>query len=94
MTEPVSLDNIDNKGYEEAYLADAIRFKMKRDNKRFWAGDNISEYLDEDGYDKEILINEAAEAFELVLDRLLIPHARITSTAESNNIVKCRRPTF
>jgi GTP cyclohydrolase I len=57
-------------GYEEAYLADAIRFNMKRDGKRFWAGDNISEYVDEDT--KEILINEATEAFELVLDRLLI----------------------
>ncbi len=59
-------------GYQEAYLGDALRFKMKRDGKRFWAGDNISEYLDEDGYDKERLIDEATEAFELVLDRLLI----------------------
>jgi GTP cyclohydrolase I len=59
-----------DKGYEEANLADAIRFNMKRDKKRFWAGDNISDYL-HDG-DKEILINEATEAFELVLDRLLI----------------------
>ena len=57
-------------GYKEAYLADVIRFKMKRDNKRFWAGDNINEYISEG--DKEKLINEAAEAFELVLDRLLI----------------------
>ena len=70
MTEPVNLNNIDNKGYEEGYLADAIRFKMKRDNKRFWAGDNISEYLWVG--DKEKLIVEAAEAFETVLDRLLI----------------------
>ena len=43
MTESVSFDNIDNKGYEEAYLADAIRFRMKRDNKRFWAGETISD---------------------------------------------------
>ena len=69
-TEPVTLANIDNKGYEEAYFADVIRTKMKRDNKRFWAGDNISDYLHEG--DKEKLIDEAAEAFELVLDRLLI----------------------
>ena len=67
-----ALDAMSEKGYEEAYLGDAIRFKMKRDGKRFWAGDNISEYLDEDGYDKERLIDEATEAFELVLDRLLI----------------------
>ena len=70
MTEPVSVNNIDDKGYEEAYLADAIRFKMRRDNKRFWAGDNISDYVDE--ATKEQLINDATEAFETVLDRLLI----------------------
>ena len=63
-------NNMSDKGYEESYLGDAIRFKMKRDNKRFWAGDNISDYIN--GADKEILINEATEAFELVLDRLLI----------------------
>ena len=57
-------------GYQEGYLGDAIRFKMKRDNKRFWAGDNISEYISDT--DKEQLINDAAEAFETVLDRLLI----------------------
>jgi GTP cyclohydrolase I len=62
--------NMSDKGYKEANLADAIRFKMKRDNKRFWAGDNISEYVNED--DKEILIKEATAAFEQVLDTLLI----------------------
>jgi len=70
MTEPVTFDNIDDKGYQEANLADVIRFKMKREGKRFWAGDNISEYVTDEH--KEILINEAAEAFETVLDRLLI----------------------
>jgi GTP cyclohydrolase I len=57
-------------GYQEAYLADVIRTKMKRDQKRFWAGDNISEYVTEEM--KHKLIDEATEAFELVLDRLLI----------------------
>ena len=58
-------------GYkEEKYLGNFLRAKMRRDGKRFWAGDNISEYL-RDG-DKERLIDEATEAFELVLDRLLI----------------------
>jgi GTP cyclohydrolase I len=57
-------------GYKEAYLADTLRFKMKRDNKRFWAGDNISDYVTEEL--KHKLIDEATEAFELVLDRLLI----------------------
>jgi GTP cyclohydrolase I len=65
-------DAMSDNGREEGYLGTAIRAKMKRDNKRFWAGDNISSYLDEDGYDKEQLINEATEAFEKVLDALLI----------------------
>ena len=59
-------------GYkEEKYLGNYIRFKMKREGKRFWAGDNISEYIDNE-HVKEQLIDEAAEAFETVLDRLLI----------------------
>ena len=79
MTESRTYENIrigadmqddDNKEYKETNLADAIRFKMKRDNKRFWAGDNISEYLHEG--DKEKLIAEATQAFEQVLDTLLI----------------------
>ena len=65
-----ALDTMTDKGYQGAYLSDAIRFAMKRDGKRFWAGDNISDYLHES--DREHLINEATEAFELVLDRLLI----------------------
>ncbi len=59
-----------DKDYQESYLADAIRTQMKHDKKRFWAGDNISDYVNED--QKSRLIDEAAEAFELVLDRLLI----------------------
>lgn len=58
-------------GYqEERYLGNYLRAKMKRDGKRFWAGDNISDYVTEE--DKDRLINEATEAFEQVLDRLLI----------------------
>ena len=78
MTESVTYKNIiagaeqqgdDDKNYKEANLADVLRFKMKRDNKRFWAGDNISEYVD--GH-KDQLIAEATVAFEKVLDTLLI----------------------
>ena len=57
-------------GYGLAKLCDHLRFKFKRDNKRFWAGDNISDYLKEG--DKEQLIDEATVAFERVLDTLLI----------------------
>ena len=70
MTESVTYKNIDKDVYQESNLADAIRFRMKRDNKRFWANDNISDYLHEG--DKEILIAEATEAFEQVLQTLLI----------------------
>jgi GTP cyclohydrolase I len=63
-------DDMSDKGYKETYLGDAIRFKMKRDKKRFWAGDNVSDYVTDE--DKEKLIDEATEAFETVLDRLLI----------------------
>ena len=52
------------------YLSAALRDRMRLDGKRFWAGDNISDYVGED--DKEKLINEATDAFEQVLDTLLI----------------------
>jgi GTP cyclohydrolase I len=70
LSEQVNYNNIDDKGYEECNLADVLRFKMKREGKRFWASDNISNYVNEDM--KDILINEATEAFEKVLDVLLI----------------------
>jgi len=51
-------------------VSEAIRNNLKRDNKRYWAGDNISEYITEEN--KEALIDEATDAFESVLDVLLI----------------------
>jgi GTP cyclohydrolase IA len=51
-------------------LSQVIRDKMKNDNKRFWAGDNVSDYIKP--MDKVDLINEATRAFEQVLDTLLI----------------------
>ena len=47
-----------------------IREKLVADGKRFWAGDNISEYVPEKL--KYKLIDEATKAFEGVLDSLLI----------------------
>ena len=52
------------------YLSDVLRKRMREDNKRFWAGDNISDYVRDT--DIPFLIDEATEAFEKVLDRLLI----------------------
>jgi GTP cyclohydrolase I len=51
-------------------LSQVIRNKMREDNKRFWAGDNISEYVDSNVLPE--LIDEATLAFEKVLDTLLI----------------------
>ena len=51
-------------------LSTVLRERMQNTSKRFWAGDNISEYL-EPG-DKEKLIQEATQAFEQVLVALLI----------------------
>ena len=44
--------------------------EMQEDGHRFWAGDNVSDYVTET--DKEVLIEDAAAAFENVLDTLLI----------------------
>ena len=64
-------------GYEGAVfndvgrpLSQVIRERMQATSKRYWAGDNISDYISES--DKEILIEEATRAFETVLDTLLI----------------------
>lgn len=47
-----------------------IRQRLEDAGKRYWAGDNISDFLEEG--DKAALIDEATEAFEQVLDCLLI----------------------
>ena len=64
-------------GYEGAVfndlgrpLSQVIRSKMLASGKRFWAGDNVSDFVTEQ--DKEVLITEATKAFEQVLDTLLI----------------------
>ena len=57
-------------GYSEGYLGGYLRAKMTRDGRRFWAGDNISDYMSD--AIKEKLIDEATVAFEGVLDALLI----------------------
>jgi GTP cyclohydrolase I len=67
-------------GYEDAAvnpnengrpLSVVLRETMQADRKRFWAGDNISEYINSE-VDLPVLIDEATEAFEKVLDTLLI----------------------
>ena len=59
-----------DSGYQVGTAHNYLGFVMKRNGKRFWAGDNISEYIDDKM--KEELIKETTEAFEKVLDCLLI----------------------
>ena len=54
-------------------VSDRIREQMQADGKRYWAGDNISNYVNDE--DKDQLIDEATQAFEQVLDTLLIDRA-------------------
>jgi GTP cyclohydrolase I len=69
-------------GYEDAVvdpdegrpLSQVIRDSMRASGKRFWAGDNISEFIESE-QEREQLITEATRAFETVLDTLLIDRA-------------------
>ena len=51
-------------------VSEEIRDVLRKNNKRFWAGDNIAEYVNEVSLRQ--LIDEATVAFEDVLDALLI----------------------
>jgi len=55
---------------QEKNLSQVLREHMKSRGQRFWAGDNISDYMSD--AIKEKLIDEATVAFESVLDALLI----------------------
>lgn len=51
-------------------ISQTIRNRINSNNGRCWAGDNISEYIN-DG-ELELLVNELADKFEGVLDSLVI----------------------
>ena len=55
---------------QEKNLSQILREQMQSRGQRFWAGDNISDYMSD--AIKEKLIDEATVAFEGVLDALLI----------------------
>jgi GTP cyclohydrolase I len=50
--------------------SEEIKAKLEQDGVRYWANDNIAEYIEEG--DKQQLIDEAIPAFENVLQKLLI----------------------
>ena len=51
-------------------ISEKIKKRLEAANKRYWANDNISEFIEND--EKEKLVDEAVEAFEQVLDSLVI----------------------
>ena len=51
-------------------LSQVIRRRLKDADKRYWAGDNISEFISEQ--EKDQLVDELTEKFEGVLDSLII----------------------
>lgn len=55
---------------QENTTSDNIRNRLKEAGARFWAGDNISEFIQDN--EREQLINELAVKFEHVLDSLVI----------------------
>ena len=51
-------------------ISKRIRQRLQKAGKRFWAGDNISEFIHEG--EKEMLINELTHQFQKVLEGLVI----------------------
>ena len=51
-------------------ISEEIKNRIQADGSRYWAGDNISKYLEEG--DKQKLIDELTTKFEAVLDGLVI----------------------
>lgn len=51
-------------------LSQVIRKRLKDADKRFWAGDNISEFITDK--EKDLLVDELTTKFEGVLDSLII----------------------
>jgi len=54
-------------------ISDTIKDRIDEAGIRYWAGDNISSVLEEG--DTDLLIDEAAEKFDAVLDSLIIDRA-------------------
>ena len=51
-------------------VSEIITERLKHSNTRYWAGDNISQYINDQ--EKKLLIDELTEKFEGVLDSLII----------------------
>ena len=65
-------------------IKDTIKKRLNDNNVRYWANDNISDYINEG--EKQQLIDEAVPAFENMLDHLLID-----TKTDPNSIDTARR---
>ena len=63
------------------HLSEIIRERLKRDNARFHANDNISDYINE--YEIDQLVDEVAEKFQGVLNALVIDTENDHNTQET-----------
>ena len=61
---------IQDKNMNKKPVSELVCERIKSNNGRYWAGDNISAYINED--EKDALVNELTEKFEGVLDSLII----------------------
>ena len=80
--DPVVRGLVDTWTDNKKKISEQIKNRIESDNGRYWAGDNISKYLEQG--DKEKLIEELTPKFEAVLDSLVIdrkndPNSRGTS---------------
>ena len=63
-------DTLKDSWEPKGTTSDEIKKRIKADKGRFWAGDNVSKYLEEG--DKQKLIEELAPKFDSVIDSLVI----------------------
>ena len=75
------MDDLKDSWAKKGTTSEEIIKKIKADNGRYFAGDNISKYLEEG--DKENLIQELTPKFEAVIDSLVIDR---TNDPNSNEI--------
>ena len=77
MDENILKDSWEPKGT----TSQEIKKRIKADNGRFWAGDNVSKYLEEG--DKQKLIEELAPKFDSVIDSLVIDREQDPNSANT-----------
>ena len=65
--------------------SDEIKKRIKADKGRFWAGDNVSKYLEEG--DKQKLIEELAPKFDSVIDSLVIDREQDPNSTNTHQVI-------